>query len=263
MAPKGGNSPSWDPKRYLAFGDERLRPALDLLGRIPTEDAKHVVDLGCGPGNVTPFLQQRFPDAAILGVDSSADMLTQARAALPASIWLEADIAAWRAEEPVDVIYSNAALHWLPNHPSLFPRLLEQLRPGGCLAVQMPDSNSGHWREALRETAKDGPWAGDLAELLVAGNVLGMETYHEVLAAETQALDIWQTSYLHVLAGEDPVFAWTSGAGARPFLDRLEGEACEAFTAAYKDRLRQAYPATADGQVLFPFTRLFLVAIKA
>lgn len=265
MAAEDSNdrAPSWDPGCYLTFGDQRLRPALDLLGRVPNKEAEALVDLGCGPGNVTPFLRQRFPEAAIYGVDNSSAMLAKARQAQPNAIWIEDDIAAWHSERPLDVIYSNAALHWLPNHAELFPRLLEQLRPGGSLAVQMPDTGSGQWREELRQLAMEGPWAGNLAELIGPGNVLAPAAYHRLLAKPAQSLDIWRTDYLHVLEGDDAVFTWTSGAGARPFLDRLDGTQKDDFAEAYRQRLRAAYPVEPDGTTLLPFTRTFVVAVKA
>jgi len=265
---RAAGSPSWDPGCYLTFGDQRLRPALDLLSRVPTLDARAavtqtVVDLGCGPGNVTPFLRRRFPEAEIIGLDSSADMLAKARQADLAVTWVEADIADWRAARPVDIIYSNAALHWLPDHSGLFPSLLAQLRPGGSLAVQMPDTSAGLWREALRQVAAEGPWAATLADLLQPGNVLEPAAYRRLLADATQALDIWRTDYLHVLEGDDAVFAWTRGAGARPFLDRLNGAQREGFAEAYRQRLAAAYPREPDGTTLLPFTRTFVVAVKA
>jgi len=261
-APKG-NGPSWDPGCYLTFGDQRLRPALDLLARVPTIEAEHIADLGCGPGNVTPFLRRRFPKAQILGLDSSAAMLAKARQAVPEATWIEGDIAAWQAERPLDAIYSNAALHWLPDHVTLFPRLLAQLRPGGVLAVQMPDTAAGRWRRILRDVAATGPWAPALADLLRPGNVLAPAAYHRLLAAKTESLDIWRTDYLHVLDGADAVFAWTGGAGARPFLDRLSGAQRDAFAAAYRQGLLAAYPPEPDCRTLMPFTRSFVVAVRA
>jgi trans-aconitate 2-methyltransferase len=262
-----GANPSWNPASYLTFGDQRLRPALDLIGRIPVIEAAAIADLGCGPGNITPHLQNRWPTARILGVDNSAEMLEKARTALPDGIWEQGDIARWQADGPLDLVFSNAALHWLEDHAGLFPRLLGLLRSGGVLAVQMPDTGRGPWREILRDLAKEAPWRAELKDLAGRGNVLPMADYQRLLSRGVQDLDIWQTGYLHVLDGEvldgeDPVFAWTRGAGLRPFLDRLQGDRQESFCDAYRARLREAYPPEPDGRVLFPFERLFVVAVK-
>jgi trans-aconitate 2-methyltransferase len=255
-------NPSWDPASYLGFSDQRLHPALDLIGRIPAIEAAAIADLGCGPGNITPHLRNRWPAARILGIDNSAEMLEEARTALPDGIWAQRDIASWQADEPLDLVFSNAALHWLEDHAGLFPRLLGQLRSGGVLAVQMPDTGRGLWREILRDLAKEAPWKAELKDLAGRGNVLPMADYQRLLSRDAQDLDIWQTSYLHVLDGEDPVFAWTRGAGLRPFLDRLQGERQDSFCDAYRARLREVYPPEPDGRVLFPFERLFVVAAK-
>ena len=256
---------SWDPAQYLTFANERLRPALDLLQRVPELAADNLVDLGCGAGTVTPYLRARWPEARIIGVDSSPEMLARARDEMPKSdgtpvAWQEANIADWQPDRAPALIYSNAALHWLPDHTVLFSRLLACLASGGVLAVQMPQSGHGAWRDVIRDVARDGPWAADLADLLGPGNVLGMADYHGMLASETTRLDIWESEYLHVLTGDDPVAAWTRGAGLRPFLARLEGKAKEDFFAAYRAALRPLYPRRPEGHTLLPFRRLFIVA---
>lgn len=255
--------PTWNPNQYLTFADERLRPALDLLAQIPLSSAADIVDLGCGPGNVAPFLLKRWPEAAITGVDSSPAMLEKARAALSGATWREADIAGWRPAAPPDLIYSNAALHWLPDHDLLFTRLLSFLAPGGVFAVQMPATGAGAWRRAAQEAAAGGPWAEKLTGLIgKAGNVKAPDDYYRIMGGNCASLDIWQTDYLHILSGPDPVAHWTKGAGLRPYLDRLAGDEQQAFFEAYAARLRDLYPAEPDGHTLMPFRRLFIVAIR-
>lgn len=256
---------SWDPAQYLAFANERLRPALDLLQRIPNIAADSLVDLGCGAGTVTPYLRARWPEARITGVDSSPEMLMRAREEMckgdgPPVDWQQAGIAAWRPDPAPALIYSNAALHWLRDHAALLPRLLADLAPGGVLAIQMPQTAHGAWRDAIRDVARDGPWSAALADLLGPGNVLGMADYHSLLAPDAGRLDIWESEYLHVLSGIDPVAAWTRGAGLRPFLGRLDGTAKEDFYRAYCATLRPLYPTQPDGHTLLPFRRLFIVA---
>jgi trans-aconitate 2-methyltransferase len=266
--PAPSANPGWDPEQYLRFGDERLRPALDLIARLrhpgPT---RRVVDLGCGAGNALPILAARFPGAEVTGVDGSAAML--ARAARAGFRVEQADIAAWAPTEPVDVIFSNAALHWLTGHETLFPRLLGCLAPGGVLAVQMPAMDAAPFRTLQYEVAaREGqPWTERLRGVRSAPPILAPEAYYDLLAGRTVALDLWLTEYIHVLRGPDPVVQWALGSSLRPFLDALDdGPAAEAtdarapFLAAYAEAVRPRYPPRADGAVLLPFRRLFILA---
>jgi trans-aconitate 2-methyltransferase len=254
---------TWDPERYLTFGDERTRPALDLLARVPLANAARVADLGCGPGNSTALLAERWPEAAIVGVDSSPAMLAKARATSVRAIWLEADIAGWAPDRPLDLIYSNAALHWLGEHALLLPRLMRQLCAGGVLAVQMPRHFAAPSHALLHETAASGPWADRLAGSLDRQPVAPPEWYYDLLAPRAQALDIWETEYLHVLEGDDPVLNWTRSTALRPIVQALDAEQAAAFEAVYAAGLREAYPRRADGRTLFPFRRLFIVAQRS
>jgi trans-aconitate 2-methyltransferase len=254
---------SWDPERYLIFGDQRTRPAIDLLARVPLAAATAIADLGCGPGNSTALLAQRWPEAEIIGVDSSPEMLARARASGVRARWVEADIAAWTPEDPPDLIYSNAALHWVGEHASLLPRLIGQLRAGGVLAAQMPRNFAAPSHVLLRETAAEGPWADRLTGILDEQPVAAPEWYYDLLAPVAQALDTWETTYLHVLEGDDPVLSWTRSTALRPITQALDPEQASAFEAAYAARLRAAYPRRADGRTLFPFRRLFIVAQRS
>ena len=253
-------NPVWDPEQYLRFGDERLRPALDLMARVEHPHPARVVDLGCGAGSAMPALRARFPGAALRGVDGSAAMLAKARAS--GFDTEQADIARWAPADPVDVLFSNAALHWLPDHAALFPRLLGTLAPGGALAVQMPQMHSAPVRAAQDRLATEGAWAARLSAVRSAPPVPDAEWYYDLLAPRTAALDIWCTEYLHVLRGPDPVARWAMGSSLRPYMDALEGEPAlrEGFLAAYTAEMRRLYPPRADGAVLLPFRRLFMVA---
>lgn len=264
--------PIWDPDQYLKFANHRLRPALDLMARIPLASCRSVWDLGCGTGNVTRLLAERWPEAAVYGLDSSADMLSKARAGSPAAapeqhtehhdiVWIHDDIAAWTAPEPVDLLFSNAALHWLPDHGALLPRLVGQLTEGGVLAVQVPRNFSAPSHTLLHDTALDGPWADRLAPLAAAraAPVAPPEVWWEWLAPHARSIDIWETEYLHALRGPDAVVEWTRGTALKPFLDALPPEERPAFLAAYTSRVAQAYPTRTDGITLFPFRRLFAI----
>jgi trans-aconitate 2-methyltransferase len=253
---------SWDPTQYLQFTNERLRPALDLLAQVPLTDPKTVVDLGCGPGNVTAILKQRFAGAAVRGIDGSAEMLERARTAAPDCAFEQGDFATWQPETPPDLIYSNAALHWVSDHETLFPRLVSLLAPGGVLAVQMPAMHDAPLRRLQNEVAASGPWADRLRSAGFARGLLPTGGYYDVIRPIVSGLDMWETTYLHVLRGEDAVTEWASGSSLRPFLDLLEPGLRSAFRAAYTEALKPHYPRRTDGSTLLPFRRLFIMARK-
>lgn len=249
----------WEPRTYLSFGAERTRPAVDLLARVPLERPRRVVDLGCGPGNSTRLLRERWPEADVTGVDSSEAMLVEART--HAGIrWERADLAHWRPREPCDVIFSNATLHWLDDHAALLPRLLAGLAPGGVLAVQMPRNFASASHVVVRDLAAGGPWAAKLTPLLRVDPVAEPAAYYRMLAPHAKALDVWQTEYLHVLDGDNPVADWGRGSLLVPLFAALDEPERPAFEAESRRRIRAAYAPEADGRTLFPFKRLFIVA---
>lgn len=250
----------WDPSQYLKFAGERLRPALDLLQRIPVESPGTVVDLGCGAGNLAPLLLQRWPKARLVGVDSSPEMLARARADHPGASFAQADVASWRPKQPVDVLYSNAALHWLDHHERLFPALLEAVKPGGWLAVQMPRNFDAPSHATIVQTIEQGPWRAKLEPQLRRKPTQDPRFYWNVLHGRTSALDIWECEYLQVMKGENPVAEFTKGSWLKQFLDRLQEPERSAFEADYRARVGRAYRKESDGSTLFAFRRLFIVA---
>lgn len=258
----------WDPQQYLKFSDHRLRPALELLERVPLEECRVVYDLGCGDGQMARLMAERWPAARVYGLDNSPQMLEKA-ATQPSPVeWKEVDIATWTPTEPSALIYSNATLQWLDGHTTLFPRLVDFLAPGGCLAVQMPLSWGMPSHRLMRETLADGGHNGSplgaqtLRQAVARKWVDDAEEYYDLLVGRVSSLDIWETEYLQVLAGADPVFEWVKGTGLRPILNALEDEERETFLAEYAHRLRETYPVRADGHTLYPFRRLFLVATR-
>jgi len=251
-------SMSWNPDQYLRFAAPRLRPAIDLVARLSGEP-RTVVDLGCGTGNVTALLAARWPRAQITGIDDSEPMLEAARREQPALRWQQRSIAGWSAESPVDLLFSNAALHWLPDHARLFPHLAAQLAPGGTLAVQMPRNFLAPSHTGVADAVRAGPWRGRLEALLGPPPTAEPRAYFDWLLPGAEVLDIWETEYLQVLHGPDAVKEFTKGSYLKPFLDRLEGAEREAFEADYAARMRTAYPRRPDGSTLFPFKRLFIV----
>jgi len=258
---------TWDPAQYGLFSDHRRRPFGDLLARVGAVAPSVVVDLGCGPGPLTLGLADRWPQARIIGVDSSPHMLEQARAADPAARveWIEADVASWQPPAGVDVIVTNATLQWVPGHLDLLPRWVDALVPGGWFAMQVPGNFAAPSHRLLREAAALSPRADELLpSLRHDAPVAEPATYTALLAGLGCDVDVWETTYQHVLdpRGEQdcPVLEWTKGTALRPLLDLLtdEGERAD-FLAVYAESLRQAYPRQSFGTV-FPFRRIFAVA---
>ena len=262
---------TWSPQRYLEFADLRLRPAVDLLARVPARAPSMVADLGCGAGNVTRLLAERWPEADIVGVDSSPTMLARARVALadaPRVRFEERDLATWAPSAPVDVVYSNAALHWLDDHATLIPRLAGTLAQGGALAIQMPSNFGTPSHATIGALARSERWRGRVGDLVRDEPVAPPEQYLRWLAPRCASVDVWETVYLQRLAarddGEHPVVAFVSGTWLVPYLARLEcdRDAREAFLADYRERITRAFPAESDGATLFPFRRVFIVATR-
>jgi trans-aconitate 2-methyltransferase len=263
---------SWDPDQYRRFASQRLRPALELMARIEHDAPATVFDLGCGTGEITRLLAARWPEASVHGIDSSESMLQKARGlagadAGGASVTFElGDLASWTAPEPADVLYSNAAYHWIPNHRDVFPRLLRSLRPGGALAVQMPMSFGLPSHQAMREVLELGRSGGvpfgsrSLRDAMNRKPLLDTAEYYDLLRANAVEVDLWETEYLQVLEGENAVLEWVSGTGLRPILDGLVGDERDGFLERYRSRLRELYPRRPDGRTLYPFRRLFLYA---
>ena len=252
---------TWNPAQYLKFAGARLRPAVDLLSRVPSEAPTTVFDLGCGAGQTVALLAARFPNARIMGIDSSAEMLAKARQSFPEHQFIAGNIAAFRAVPPAHLVFSNAALQWLGDHENLLPRLLGEVKVGGVLAVQMPRVEDSPRMRSLREIASDPRWADRALPLLQPGP-LAPAAYYDLLAPGVASLDIWETEYLHVLEGEDPVVEWTRGAGGAGMLAALDDRERKDFLARYTAAMREAYPRRADGTTLLPFRRLFIVASR-
>jgi trans-aconitate 2-methyltransferase len=250
----------WNPQQYLKFSGHRLRPAVDLLMRIPDFEVGSVADLGAGAGNVTKLIKERWPDAAVVGVEGSAEMVAAGKKAATDVEWLQQDLGSWHPARKYDLIYSNAALHWLPDHASLFPSLMEKVASGGILAVQMPRNFTAPSHLLIAETALNGPWRSQVEHLVTPPPVHEPGFYHSLLAPKSDNVDIWETEYLQVLEGDNPVKEWTKGTWLTRYLDALQGPDKAAFEAAYGERVAKAYPRNSAGQTLFPFRRLFMVA---
>lgn len=247
----------WDPDRYLEFADERGRAFVELVARVGARSPGTVVDLGCGPGHLTHLLAERWPDARVLGVDSSQPMIAKAEASGRVGFEL-GDVRTWSPGAPVDVLVSNATLQWVPGHLDLLPRLVGHVAPGGWFAFQVPGNFEEQSHVIRRDLAAEEPYAAPTAGI-AAPDAFGPETYLDALAGLGCTVDAWETTYLHVLQGEDPVFTWVSATGARPTLEALPVGLREEFSDEFRARLRAAYPARPYGTVL-AFRRVFVVA---
>ena len=252
---------TWDPSKYLRYDNERSQPTRDLIAAIGNFNPTEIVDLGCGTGNSTALLAHRWPDASLIGVDGSTEMLDQADQSGLHAVWQEADIATWQPASPVDLIFSNAALHWLDDHDVLFRQLVAGLCPDGMLAVQMPYNFSQPSHTLISEIATEPRWVERLSNVIRPSPVSTPETYLQMLEPLISAVRVWTTTYLHVLHGEHPVARWTGGATLRPVIAALEDDADE-FIADYQTRLERAYPRRADGTTVLPFTRMFILATR-
>ncbi len=251
--------PTWDPDRYVVFDDARTRPARDLLAGVPAEDPRSVVDVGCGPGNSTALLVERWPAAGVIGLDSSEAMLERARVAVPAATFVRDDLRRWRPPAPIDLVFSNATLQWVEDHPAVLAHLLSWLASGGTLAVQMPVNFDHPSHVEMRRLASSPRWREQVGRVLRPEPVAPAVDYQRMLSGPGRRVDVWTTEYLHVLTGEDPVVEWVRGTGLRPVLDALDERDAGAFLDAYTEAMRHAYPPERDGTTLFPFRRLFLV----
>jgi trans-aconitate 2-methyltransferase len=253
----------WNADQYLKFEDERTRPPRDLIAQIALAHPQRVIDLGCGPGNSTELLVARYPDAEVIGLDSSPDMLVQARARLPECAFIQADLVSWIPPERTDLLFANASFQWLPDHQGVLRRMLQALPGGGVLAVQMPDNMDEPALALMSKVAGRGPWAGNPALATAAREPLPRpEAYYDLLKPLCAKLDIWHTIYNHVMAGPQAIVEWFKGSALRPYLSALDAAMADDFQAAYLDEIKQHYGARHDGRVLLPFPRVFMVAVR-
>jgi trans-aconitate 2-methyltransferase len=255
----------WDAGQYLRFGGERARPFFDLVAQVGATSPRYVADLGCGPGNLTAALAGRWPGATVVGVDNSPEMIAAARTTVPQAANLSfapGDVRDWLPERPLDVLACNAVLQWVPGHDEVLLRWADLLAPGGWLAFQLPGNFDQPSHEIVREMARAPRWRAPLADARLNRQAGDPGEYVALLARPGFEVDAWETSYLHILHGENPVLEWTKGSTLRPVLAALDAEQAGAFLGEYGERLREAYPPHPFGTV-FPFRRVFTVVHRA
>jgi trans-aconitate 2-methyltransferase len=253
----------WNPTQYLAFADERARPALDLIARIPVRTPRLIHDVGCGPGNSTALLAAAFPDAKLTGVDSSHAMIAKAKATVRKASFIVGDVTQWSPNPKADIVFSNALFQWVPEHGRHLARILEAMKPGAALAVQMPDTLMEQSHVQMAKTAARPEFSAKLAQAVKArAPLLSAQGYHQILQPMAHTFDIWRTAYFHRLSGHQGIIDMLSSTGLRPFLDPLTGEERRAFLASYTKAIAPHYPLMADGSLLYPFPRLFILAVR-
>jgi trans-aconitate 2-methyltransferase len=256
--------PDWNPSQYLAFASERERPSVDLIAHIAIEAPHTIVDLGCGPGNSTAMLRQKFKRANITGIDSSPAMIDRARTSGTAAVFEIADVTTWQPSQDVDLVFSNSLFQWIPDHPNVLFRVFRAMKKGATLAIQMPDNLAEPCHRMMRETAANGPWKKTLEQAASARSPLGAAaTYYDLLKPLASRLEVWRTTYYHALNGLQGIVDMLSSTGLRPFIEPLDEASRQEFLAQYRDSLKPHYPLTVDGKVLLPFPRFFVVAIRA
>jgi trans-aconitate 2-methyltransferase len=253
----------WNPALYRRFEDERTRPARELLARVPMGRCRLAYDLGCGPGNSTELLVDRFPEAWVIGIDNSPAMLASARERLPQCHFELADVASWSPPQAPDLVYSNATLQWVPAHETLVPRLFSLLAPGGVLAIQMPDNLAEASHVAMADVAALPQFRGAAGAAGERTGLLGVGGYYDLLAPLAESVDVWRTAYQHPMDSPRAIVDWLRSTGLRPYLDALGDDAQrKKYLAEYEKRIGAAYPARSDGKRLLAFPRLFIVAVK-
>jgi len=255
--------PLWDPNQYLKFGGERTQPAIDLLARVRLDAPYRIIDLGCGPGNSTALLHARWPESSIEGLDSSPDMIAAASRDYPQLRWTIGDISGWTPDRPYDLIFSNAALHWVPDHSRVIPHLFSHVAGGGALAIQMPAHFQSPVHRLLIEIAAHPDWAELTAQARSAIKVERPSFYYDLLSPLCSRIDLWETEYIHQLKSHQEIIEWMRGTALRPFLESLPGDETRSlFEERFLTALRQAYSLQLDGTLLFPFRRLFITAYR-
>ncbi|HEY9167710.1 MAG TPA: methyltransferase domain-containing protein [Candidatus Kryptonia bacterium] len=253
----------WNPHEYLKFAGERTRPSVDLAARIEIENPRSIIDIGCGPGNSTQVLRSRWPAAKIIGLDSSAEMIARASKDFPESEWITADVSSYSFPTKHDIVFSNAAIQWIPDHDELLPRLMDAVSSGGVFAVQVPSDAGSPLRLALLEVSARPEWNRFVAGAEKLAAYHDADYYYNILAPISSKFDLWETTYYHLLDFHKGLVEWYKGTGMRPFLERIPDEKMKIeFQNQILNECVKAYRIQDNGKLLYPFKRTFFIATK-
>jgi trans-aconitate 2-methyltransferase len=253
----------WDPQQYLQFEHERTQPSIDLVARIPSEDPHTIIDIGCGPGNSTQVLRRRWPHADIVGLDKSEKMIERARRDYPGQTWRTGDASMLEAHWQYDIVFSNAAIHWIPDHHYLIPRLFQVVGENGFLAIQVPANYKSPLYKVILNVSRSSKWRDLTSGANDQITYHGAEYYYNQLVAFTRDITIWSTTYYHILKSHEDLVAWYKSTAMKPFLERLASDDMRReFEQAVLTGCKEHYPPQADGRILYPFKRLFFIARK-
>ena len=255
--------PDWDPNLYLKFSDQRARPAADLIAQIKLDHPEQIIDLGCGTGNSTEQLHQRWPKSQLTGLDNSDNMLAQARKNHPDWEWVQSSIESWNQGNAYDLVFSNAALHWVPDHTTIFPRLLSRVSAGGALAVQMPYNFQSPAHQGMKRVAADPRWGGKLDGASEKYFVQPIAFYYRALSTTAAVLNLWEAEYLQIMDSPRAILEWVRGTAMRGYLERLPDEAeRKGFEELCLKEFERSYVTEENGKILFPYRRMFMVAYR-
>ena len=253
----------WNPGLYLKFGDERTQPSVDLVSRIKAINPRNIIDVGCGPGNSTMVLANRWPEAEIYGLDSSRAMIEKARLDYPEKIWLQGDILDFVPEQKYGIVFSNAVLQWIPDHEKLVSGLFDMVDAGGALAVQISLFSSMTMGKIIEDVSSSGVWQKLMEGCSGLFTYNSSSFYYNLLAEKAGTIEMWETSYIHVMDSHQALLDWIRSTGLKPYLDRLPADEMKRkFEQEILEDIKKRYRAEANGKVLFPFLRLFFIAYK-
>jgi trans-aconitate 2-methyltransferase len=251
---------TWNPDLYLRFKKERTQPSIDLVTRIESNKPKRIIDIGCGPGNSTEILRDRWKRAEIIGLDNSKQMIEKAEESYPRGKWILADASDFDPDESFDIVFSNAALQWMPNHERLIPHLLSLVSPGGVLAFQVPNNQKSDIHQSLYEATLEPRFREYTDRVKHILNYQSGPYYYDLLSPKVTNLEMWETTYYHILDNHEELLNWYKSTGMRPYLEALPDNLVEDFVDSVRGKCKERYTVQSDGKVIYPFNRLFAVA---
>jgi len=253
----------WNPDLYLKFKNERTQPSIDLISKINISfRPKSILDIGCGPGNSSQALLQRWPGAKLTGIDSSPNMIDKAKKSYPDNIWIVADASKYTSDTKYDIVFSNATIQWIPNHENLFKNFLNMTNDGGVLAVSVPRFDEMPISKILNKVAGNEKWKTATKGCAETFTRYDYQFYYNLISPDYQTVEMWQTDYIHVLESQPAIIEWISSTGMKPYLDRLNEKEKTQFEDEVLSEVKHYYPVQNNGKVLFPFKRLFMIGYK-